>query len=209
MTKRFFDILISIVGLTLFLPFFLIICILVAIESKGGVFYCQTRAGKDGKGFKLLKFRTMKTGSDKKGLLTIGNDDTRITQIGSFLRKYKLDETPQLFNVLCGDMSLVGPRPEVQKYVELYTDEQRKILTVKPGITDYASIFYINENELLTHNSDPEQLYIQVIMVDKIKLNMEYIQNPSLKNYFKILWLTLTHIATHYNRDKKRVGYYS
>jgi lipopolysaccharide/colanic/teichoic acid biosynthesis glycosyltransferase len=191
MMKRFFDLLIAITGLLLFLPFFLIICIIIIMEFKGGIFYTQIRVGKDEKDFKLFKFRTMTVGSDKKGLLTIGNDDARTTRIGRILRRCKLDEMPQLFNVICGNMSLVGPRPEVRKYVNLYTCEQRKILTVKPGITDYASILYIDENEKLSHASDPEQFYIQDIMPHKINLNMKYIQNPSLQNYFKILGLTI------------------
>ena len=149
MGQRLFDMFFSLVGLiVLFIPF-LIIAILILIDSNGGVFYKQTRVGKDGVDFDLLKFRSMASGSDKSGLLTVGGRDSRITKIGYTLRKYKIDELPQLINVFVGDMSLVGPRPEVRKYVELYNSEQKKVLSVKPGITDYASIEYSNENELL------------------------------------------------------------
>ena len=169
---RLFDILFSAIGLLLLLPVFLLIYIVIRLESKGGGFFVQERIGKDGKPFGLYKFRTMRTGSDSKGLITIGEHDERITRFGYFLRRYKLDELPQLWNVLKGDMSLVGPRPEVRKYVDLYTEEQREVLKVKPGITDYASIAYVNENEILGSADDPDQAYIEQVMPDKIKLNM-------------------------------------
>lgn len=188
--KRFFDILFSAWGLLMLAPMFLILCLIIKAEGKGGCFYVQERIGKDGKPFGLYKFRTMRTGAESEGLLTVGEHDTRITRIGYFLRKYKIDELPQLLNVLKGDMSLVGPRPEVRKYVELYTEAQRKVLSVRPGITDYASIEYVNENELLSQAEDPDRVYIEKIMPDKIKLNMKYLENYTLKEYFKIIFLT-------------------
>ena len=188
---RFFDILFSLFGLIILSPFLLIIAVCIAIDSKGGVFYKQTRVGKNNIDFKLYKFRTMAIGSDKGSLITIGEKDSRITKTGFFLRKYKLDELPQLINVLKGDMSLVGPRPEVRKYVDFYTPEQRKVLTVRPGITDYASIEYIDENQILGAASDPDKAYIEQIMPDKIRYNMKYIDNQSLKEYFKLIFLTI------------------
>jgi lipopolysaccharide/colanic/teichoic acid biosynthesis glycosyltransferase len=187
---RFFDIVFSFFGVLILSPIFLVIYFLIIIESKGGGFYMQSRVGINGNDFKLYKFRSMTKGSDKKGLITIGGGDSRITRIGFFIRKYKIDELAQLFNVFMGDMSLVGPRPEVRKYVDLYTPEQLEVLTVKPGITDYASIEYANENEILGSVSDPERVYIQEIMPTKIQLNMKYIQNRSLNEYFKIIFLT-------------------
>ena len=191
---RFFDIIFSAVGLLLLSPLFLIIYILIRCESKGGGFYCQQRVGKDGRMFGLYKFRSMRTGSDKKGLITVGGHDSRITRMGYFIRKYKIDELPQLWNVLKGDMSLVGPRPEVKKYVELYTEEQRRVLSVRPGITDYASIEYVDENEILGKADNPDRVYVEEIMPAKIKLNMRYIENRSLKEYFKIIGLTFINI---------------
>jgi len=193
---RFFDILFSALGLLLLSPLFLVLCIIIKLESKGGCFFIQERIGKDGKPFGLYKFRTMRTGADEDGLLTVGEHDNRITRIGYFLRKLKIDELPQLMNVLKGDMSLVGPRPEVRKYVELYTEEQRKVLSVRPGITDYASIEYVNENELLSHSADPDRTYIEEVMPDKIKLNMRYLENHSLKEYFKIIFLTFKSLGS-------------
>ena len=193
---RFFDILFSILGLVLLLPLFLILYVLIKLESKGPGFFVQERIGKDGKPFGLYKFRSMRTDSESEGLITIGEHDSRITRIGHFIRKYKLDELPQLLNVLMGDMSLVGPRPEVRRYVDMYTDEQRKVLDVKPGITDYASIEYVNENELLGDADDPDRVYVEQVMPNKLKLNMKYIQNRSLTEYFKIILLTLKSIAS-------------
>ncbi len=192
---RLFDILFSTIGLLVLSPLFLIIYILIIIESKGGGFYSQTRVGKNGIPFAIYKFRSMRTDADKHGLITVGGRDPRITRIGYYIRKYKIDELPQLWNVLVGDMSLVGPRPEVQKYVDLYTDEQRKVLSVRPGITDYASIEYVDENILLAKSDDPDKTYIEVVMPAKIKLNMKYINNKSLKEYFKIIFLTLAKIV--------------
>lgn len=197
MLTRFFDICISFTAIVVFSPFLLIIAFLIAIESKGGALYKQIRVGKENKDFKLLKFRTMRVGSDKKGLLTVGDRDPRVTKMGTFIRKYKLDELPQLFNVLIGEMSIVGPRPEVRKYVDLYSEYQKKILQVRPGITDYASLYYIDENELLAQSKNPENTYIQEIMPAKIEHNFKYINNPTYKEYFKIIFLTAKSILFH------------
>ena len=191
---RFFDFILSLVGLVVLAPIFIVLAILIKIDSKGPVFYKQVRVGQNGIDFGLFKFRSMVVDADKKGLITVGGRDPRITRSGYFIRKYKLDELPQLINVLVGDMSLVGPRPEVKKYVELYTDEQQKVLSVKPGITDYASIEYMDENEILGKSTDPEKTYIEEIMPEKIKYNMKYIKNRSLIEYFKIIFLTVLKI---------------
>jgi lipopolysaccharide/colanic/teichoic acid biosynthesis glycosyltransferase len=193
--KRIFDITASFIGLIIVSPFFILIAIAIITESKGGIFYKQVRVGKNNSDFKLLKFRTMRPNSDKLGLLTVGGRDPRVTRVGYYLRKYKLDELPQLLNVFLGDMSLVGPRPEVRKYVDLYNQEQKKVLMVKPGITDYASILYSNENELLAKSENPETLYIEEIMPHKLKLNMEYINNPGLITDFKIILKTVAKIV--------------
>ena len=187
---RLFDIFFSVLGLVLLLPLFLILYLAICIESRGGGFYRQVRVGKDGKDFKLYKFRSMRVGADAKGLITVGGRDPRITKVGYFIRRYKLDELPQLINVFIGDMSFVGPRPEVRKYVDLYTPEQAKVLTVRPGITDYASIEYVDENVLLAVSSNPEKTYIEDIMPDKIRFNMKFINNRSVSEYFKIIGLT-------------------
>lgn len=191
---RFLDFIFSFLGIVILMPFFILVSILIKLNSKGSLIYKQSRVGLNNVDFFVFKFRTMKMNSDKSGLLTVGGRDPRITSIGFYLRKYKLDELPQLFNVLIGDMSLVGPRPEVRKYVDLYTKEQLKVLNVKPGITDYASIEYANENEILGKANDPNKVYIQEIMPAKIQLNMRYIQNISLKEYFKIILLTIKKI---------------
>jgi lipopolysaccharide/colanic/teichoic acid biosynthesis glycosyltransferase len=188
---RLFDILFSTLGLIILSPLFVILYILIRTESKGGAFYVQERIGKDGRSFGLYKFRTMRVGSDTEGLLTIGEHDNRITRIGYYLRKTKIDELPQLLNVVKGDMSLVGPRPEVKKYVDLYTDEQRRVLNVRPGVTDYASIEYVNENELLCKAEDPDRVYIEEVMPDKIKLNMKYLEHYTVHEYIKIIFLTI------------------
>lgn len=192
---RFFDFLFSLLGLIVLSPVFLLISLCIVSDSRGGVFYRQSRVGKDGKDFKLYKFRSMRTGADKRGLITVGEKDSRITRVGYFLRKYKLDELPQLINVLKGEMSLVGPRPEVRKYVDLYTPEQRKVLSVVPGITDYASIEYVDENRILGGAADPDKVYVEEILPDKIRYNMKYIENRSLKEYFKIILLTFYSIV--------------
>lgn len=192
---RFFDFLFSLLGLIILSPLLLLISLCVVFDSRGGVFYRQIRVGKNGKDFKLYKFRSMRSGSDRRGLITVGEKDSRITRVGYFLRKYKLDELPQLINVLKGEMSLVGPRPEVRKYVDLYTPEQRKVLSVVPGITDYASIEYVDENRILGGAVDPDKTYVEVIMPDKIRYNMRYIEHRSVKEYFKIIFLTFWSIV--------------
>lgn len=192
---RIFDVILSFVGLLILSPFLLIVYLLIRLESKGGGFYTQTRIGKAGKPFQLYKFRSMRIGSDKKGLITVGEKDSRITKMGYFIRRYKIDELPQLWNVLKGDMSLVGPRPEVKKYTDMYNDEQKKVLSIKPGITDWASIKYVDENRILGEAENPDETYIKVIMPSKIALNMIYINNHTLKEYFKIIFATLSNIA--------------
>lgn len=187
---RIFDFIFSLLGIALLSPIFVILSIAIVLDSRGGAFYSQIRVGKNNTNFKLYKFRSMSIGADKKGLITVGGRDTRITRVGYFIRKYKLDELPQLFNVLLGQMSLVGPRPEVRKYVDQYTLEQKIVLSVKPGITDYASIEYIDENEILSKSTNPDLDYINIIVPDKIKYNMKYINNRSLKEYFTILFIT-------------------
>lgn len=194
--KRVFDILFSFIGLLILSPFFLIISFFIVIGSGFPVFYLQSRVGKSGNDFKLFKFRTMRKNADKAGLLTVGGRDPRVTAIGYYLRKYKLDELPQLINVLFGTMSLVGPRPEVRKYVDLYTQEQRKVLEVKPGITDYASIEYFNENELLAKSTDPEKTYVDVIMPQKLELNKKYLSEMGLRTDLKLIGKTLTRILS-------------
>lgn len=188
--KRVCDILASFIGLLLLSPLFLMLCVWIALDSRGGVFYRQVRVGRGGRDFKLFKFRSMRTGADKGSLITIGGRDPRVTRSGYYIRRYKLDELPQLINVLKGDMSLVGPRPEVRRYVDLYNDEQLRVLDVRPGITDYASIEYMDENELLEKSSNPDKTYIEEIMPAKLLLNLKYIENPSLGQYFRIIFLT-------------------
>lgn len=196
MAKRLFDIIFSALGLLLLFPLLFIIAVLILVDSRGGIFYMQDRVGRYDIDFKLFKFRTMKPDSDKKGLLTVGSKDNRITAIGYYLRKYKLDELPQLINVLNGSMSLVGPRPEVRKYVELYTDEQKEVLNVKPGITDYASLAYFNENELLAKSNNPEETYVKEVMPAKILLNKKYLDNPGLSKDFSIIFQTIKKIVS-------------
>lgn len=197
MLKRLFDLMITLPMLLLVSPFFLIIALLIKIGSKGPIFYMQTRVGINSRDFKIFKFRTMHINADKAGLLTVGGRDPRVTPIGFFLRKYKLDELPQLLNVLFGSMSLVGPRPEVRKYVDLYNAEQQKVLSVKPGITDYASIEYSEENDLLAKSNDPEKTYIEEIMPAKLLLNQKYIAEKSIITDLKIIWMTAAKIISH------------
>jgi lipopolysaccharide/colanic/teichoic acid biosynthesis glycosyltransferase len=194
MLKRVFDIFFSIFALLIFLPFGLLLALIITFESRGGVFYRQERIGQFSKPFKLLKFRSMRTGADKNGLLTVGMNDSRITKSGFFIRKYKLDEMPQFINVLMGAMSIVGPRPEVKKYVDLYTEEQRQILNVKPGITDYASLEYFKENGILGKATNPEEAYIHEVMPHKIQLNQKYLNNPTIANDLKIIILTISRL---------------
>ena len=190
MIKRLFDIVSSFIGLMVFSPFLLLISLLILLTSKGGICYTQIRVGKDNKDFNLLKFRTMKPGSDKKGQLTVGTNDSRITRIGRFLRKFKLDEIPQLINILKGEMSVVGPRPEVPKYVNHYSNEQLRVLSVRPGLTDLASIEFINENEILGKAENPEKEYLEVIIPKKLALNIQYIENQSFLGDLKLIFRT-------------------
>ena len=192
---RFLDFIFSLLGIILLFPVFLVLYFTVRLESKGGGFYKQLRVGRGGTDFYVYKFRSMRIGADKQGLITVGGRDSRITRIGHFIRKYKLDELPQLFNVLKGDMSIVGPRPEVRKYVELYTEEQWKVLSVRPGITDYASIEYVDENTILGQAEDADKAYVEQILPDKICYNMKYIEHRSVREYFKIIFLTIWSIV--------------
>jgi lipopolysaccharide/colanic/teichoic acid biosynthesis glycosyltransferase len=193
--KRLFDLSVAIFFSILFIPFWIFIAIAIKITSPGPVFFRQVRVGLKGKHFKIFKYRSMIVDAEKKGLqITVGGRDPRITGVGYILRKTKLDELPQLFNIILGDMSFVGPRPEVPKYVEMYNQEQRKVLNVRPGITDVASIKYIDENELLKDAQDPEQMYIEKIMPDKLNLNLEYLQNRSLMSDIGIIFKTVAKI---------------
>ena len=189
--KRLFDVVCSFFGLLVLSPLFVFLSLWVGLGSKGGVFYKQKRVGRFNKDFTLYKFRSMRVESDKKGLLTIGGKDSRVTKAGFFIRKYKLDELPQLLNVLKGDMSFVGPRPEVRKYVDMYTERQLKVLDVRPGITDLASIKYRNENDLLAAADNPEQYYIDVVMQDKLALNLQYIETRSFFGDIKLIFRTI------------------
>lgn len=190
--KRIFDVVASGLGLLALSPLFLLLAIWIKCDSVGPVFYRQVRVGRNNKDFKLFKFRSMRVGSDKKGLITVGGHDPRITRSGYFIRKYKLDELPQLINVFIGNMSLVGPRPEVRKYVDMYTAEQMHVLDVRPGITDMASIRYRNENELLEQANDPDKYYVEVVMQDKLRLNLEYVERHSfffdIRLIFQTFW---------------------
>jgi lipopolysaccharide/colanic/teichoic acid biosynthesis glycosyltransferase len=191
---RVLDFLFSFLGVILLLPFIVFIGLIIKFTSKGPIFYKQSRVGLNGVDFYVFKFRTMRVNSDKLGLITVGGRDPRVTSVGYYLRKYKLDELPQLFNVLFGTMSLVGPRPEVRKYVDNYTIDQRKVLEVKPGITDWASIIYRDENIILEKSVNPEYDYIQRIIPDKIRYNLIFIKKRSVIEYFKIIILTISRI---------------
>ena len=195
MIKRAFDIFISAIALVCLLPLFLVITVLIIIDSKGGVFYKQVRVGKNKADFELYKFRTMVVNASRMGQLTIGSRDSRITRVGYWLRKYKLDELPQLINILKGDMSFVGPRPEVRKYVDLYNAEQQRVFSVKPGLTDWASIQFCNENELLAQASNPEDFYIKEVMPEKLNKNLNYVDRHSLLTDCLIIFLTLKKIV--------------
>ncbi|MCX7729230.1 MAG: sugar transferase [Bacteroidia bacterium] len=190
MIKRCFDILFSLLVLILLLPVIVLISIAIILDDGWPVFYLQERIGKNFRPFKLIKFRTMYKNAEKKGLLTVGSNDNRITTTGYYLRKYKLDELPQFINVLLGEMSIVGPRPEVKKYVDLYNDEQKKILCVKPGITDEASLRYIDESDLLAQSENPEKTYIEKIMPEKLNLNLQYFEKQSLFYDLQIIFRT-------------------
>ena len=194
--KRIFDIVASRIGLILLSPLFIILTIWIKCDSIGPVFYKQVRVGRNNMDFQLFKFRSMRVGSDKKGLITVGGHDPRITRSGYYIRKYKLDEFPQLINVFKGDMSLVGPRPEVRKYVDMYTEEQMHVLDVRPGITDLASIRYRNENELLERVNDPDKYYVEVIMPDKLRINLEYVARHSFTFDIRLIFQTFRAIVS-------------
>lgn len=187
---RLFDLIISVIGMIVLFPLLLVISVFIVLESEGGVLFQQERVGKNGIIFRIIKFRTMVPDQSDNRLLTTVNDQ-RITRTGKFLRAYKLDELPQLFNVIAGDMSIVGPRPEVPVYVKCYTEEQKQILTIKPGITDLASIEFSNEGEILAEAENPERYYVEKIMPRKIKLNMVYLKDRTINNYFKIIFATI------------------
>ena len=190
MLKRIFDIIASGCGLIVLSPLLLIIAIWIKCDSTGPVFFRQVRVGKNNRDFHIYKFRSMKIGADKAGLITVGGRDPRVTRSGYYIRKYKLDELAQLINVFVGDMSLVGPRPEVRKYVDMYTPRQMHVLDVRPGVTDLASIRYRNENELLEKSEDPNKYYIEVIMQDKLRINLEYVENHSFWYDIKLIFST-------------------
>lgn len=192
--KNIFDFIFGLIGLIILSPIILIISIIVKMTSDGPVFFLQKRVGLNGKPFSIFKFRTMVDNAENKGLKITTDSDERITKVGSFLRKFKLDELPQIFNILNGDMSFVGPRPEVPKYVSLYTLEQRRVLTVKPGVTDLASIIFKNENELLGQSEDPERTYIEKIMPEKLRINLEYVENISLLNDIRLIFKTIKEV---------------
>ncbi|MFT4524122.1 MAG: lipopolysaccharide/colanic/teichoic acid biosynthesis glycosyltransferase [Bacteroidia bacterium] len=192
--KRLFDIVASLFGLMMLFPVFIIISILVIVDSGFPIFYRQTRVGRNNVDFRLWKFRSMHTDADKRGLLTVGDRDPRITRMGFFLRKTKLDELPQLINVLVGDMSLVGPRPEVRRYVDYYNDEQMRVLSIRPGITDNASIKFRNETEILASQDDPEQYYIDHILPEKTALYLKYVDSRSFLGDLKMILNTLVAI---------------
>jgi len=189
--KNIFDFVFGVIGFIILLPFLMIIGILIRIMSPGSVMFEQERIGKDGKPFKILKFRTMVENAEELGpQITIGKD-MRVTKIGEFLRKYKIDEFPQIINIINGEMSFVGPRPEVKKYVDLYTPEQRKVLSIKPGVTDLASIKFKNENEILAQSQNPERTYTEVIMPEKLRINLDYVENASLLYDVKLIFNTI------------------
>ncbi len=192
--KRAFDLIISIIVLIVFLPLFIFVGLLIITESKGGVFFKQERIGKNLVPFFILKFRTMKVNAESEGKLTVGTKDKRITKTGYWIRKYKIDELPQFINVAKGEMSIVGPRPEVSKYVNLYSDNQKKVLLIKPGITDYASLEYFEENKLLGESENPEETYIKEVMPEKLKINLEYLKNNSFKSDLTIIWKTFLRV---------------
>lgn len=194
MLKRTFDVVASGLGLIVLSPLFVVLAIWIKADSKGPVFYRQVRVGRHNRDFRLYKFRSMRPDSDKKGLITVGGHDPRVTRSGYYIRKYKLDELPQLINVFLGDMSLVGPRPEVRKYVDMYTPEQMRVLDVRPGITSLASIRYRNENDILAKASDPDRAYVTQVMPDKIAIDLEYVPKASLLTDIRLIFMTFKEI---------------
>jgi lipopolysaccharide/colanic/teichoic acid biosynthesis glycosyltransferase len=195
MLKRIFDVAVSVITLIVLAPFFLFFSLIILIGSPGGIFFVQTRVGKDNRDFNLIKFRTMFRQSERLGLITVGELDARITWAGKWMRKYKLDELPQLVNIVKGDMSIVGPRPEVRRFVNLYNERQFEVLKVKPGLTDYASLEYSEESKLLANFSDPEKGYISEIMPAKLELNLKYIRDKSFITDLRIIIKTFKKIV--------------
>lgn len=211
--KRIFDLISSFFGLLLLMPILAIISIVIKLDSKGTVFFRQVRIGKDEREFKIFKFRTMEVETKSEGMqITVGKDK-RITKSGYFLRKTKLDELPQLINVLLGNMSFVGPRPEVPKYVAMYDKNQKSILKVKPGITDIASIYFRNECDILAYEIEPEKAYVEKIMPFKIELNNLYISNINIRNDIKIIYLTIYAVisgkAPSYFKEENKINNYN
>ncbi len=194
--KRLFDILASGLGLLCLSPLFAILAIWIKADSRGPVFYRQVRVGRGNRDFRIFKFRSMRPDSDKGRLITVGGHDPRVTRSGYYIRKYKLDELPQLINVFIGDMSLVGPRPEVRRYVDMYSPEQMRVLEVRPGITSLASIRYRNENEILAASDDPDRTYIEKVMPDKLAIDLEYVADASLINDIRLIFSTFREIIT-------------
>lgn len=192
--KRLFDIMASGLGLIVLSPLFAVLAVWIKADSKGPVFYRQTRVGRNNRDFRLYKFRSMRPDSDKLGLITVGGHDPRVTRSGYYIRKYKLDEFPQLINVFIGNMSLVGPRPEVRKYVDMYTPEQMRVLTVRPGITSLASIRYRNENDILAAAEDPNRCYVEQVMPDKLAIDLEYVDRATLWNDIRLIFSTFREI---------------
>lgn len=192
--KRLFDIIASGLGLIVLSPLFAVLAVWIKADSKGPVFYRQTRVGRNNRDFRLYKFRSMRPDSDRLGLITVGGHDPRVTRSGYYIRKYKLDEVPQLINVFTGDMSLVGPRPEVRKYVDMYTPEQMRVLSVRPGITSLASIRYRNENDILAAAEDPDRCYIEQVMPDKLAIDLEYVDRATLWNDIRLIFSTFREI---------------
>jgi len=192
--KRLFDIIASGLGLICLSPLFAVLAVWIKCDSKGPVFYRQVRVGRNNRDFRIYKFRSMRPDSDKLGLITVGGRDPRVTRSGYYIRKYKFDEFPQLINVFIGDMSLVGPRPEVRKYVDMYTPEQMRVLSVRPGITSLASIRYRNENDILAAADDPDRCYIEQVMPDKLAIDLEYVDRATLWNDIKLIFSTFREI---------------
>jgi lipopolysaccharide/colanic/teichoic acid biosynthesis glycosyltransferase len=193
--QRIVEFFVALTALIILLPLFVLIALGILMDSTGGVFFSQKRVGKNNSDFTIYKFRTMVPGASKSGLLTTGHTDQRVTRFGTLLRNYKLDELPQLYNILTGDMSFVGPRPEVRKYVSLYTPEQRKVLTVRPGLTDYASLEYINEGAMLASRDDPEKAYVENIMPAKLALNLKYLEEKSPGTDLRIILKTIKRLV--------------
>lgn len=194
--KRLFDIVASGLGLIALSPLFAVLAVWIKADSRGPVFYRQTRVGRGNRDFRLFKFRSMRPDADRLGLITVGGRDPRVTRSGYYIRKWKLDELPQLINVFRGEMSLVGPRPEVRKYVDMYTPEQLRVLSVRPGITSLASIRYRNENDILAAADDPDRCYVEQVMPDKLAIDLEYVDRATLANDIKLIFATLREIVT-------------